>query len=573
MLRRTLFLSIIAVSLIAVLASYAASSGLDGLDLPHNYRAARISSYDVTGANNDGSQSKPVMPGELRTIAQINGPGKIVHIWFTLFAGEGMDLMRDTVLRIYWDGEKTPSVEVPIGEFFGLGHGKYYTFDSFPIEIGNNKGLNCFWPMPFKKSAKVTVENLGKGPITDFYYFVDYQIMDKPNPDTLYFHAQYRQAKPILTRENYTFLDAAGRGHYVGCFLYVRANEGGWWGEGDDTFYVDGAVQPTLHGTGVEDYFCHSWGFAKDTSALRFGSPLTGPWAEGGENAVYRFHIEDPIPFRKSLRFTMEHAYGGYNDRADDWSSVAYWYQTEPHAPFPKLPSAEQRRSMAERLDLYLKENRLTDYRNLLSEVMTHSTSGRIRDNAAAKLVDSYKSTGDSAKAVESLLLYAGPFPFGASRDTIVNRIKEVGGDSALVPLAQAFPVENVDGWIMNTVVDGRVCQQTRRGTGSPFMYFRVIDKGLRSGDRTVVMQVDYYDTGKAGDVLGVEYDSVGDDAAAKYRPTALFAKTGKKGWHTATFTLNRAKFAQRQNAGADFRILAGTDQDEYISDIRISEK
>jgi hypothetical protein len=571
--RRLFCCCIISVCVITLASSYLAASGIEGLELPHNYRAARISSYDVTGGNNDGSQSNPVRPSELRTIADIKGPGKLVHIWFTLFAGENMDLMRDTILRIYWDGEKTPSVEVPIGEFFGLGHGKYYTFDSFPIEIGNDKGLSCFWPMPFKKSARITVENQGKGPITDFYYFIDYQVMDKPSPDTLYFHAQYRQAKPILTRQNYTFLDARGRGHYVGCCLYVRANDGGWWGEGDDMFYVDGAAQPTLHGTGVEDYFCHSWGFAKDKYALRFGAPMTGPWAEGAEHSVYRFHIEDAIPFRKSLRFTMEHAYGGYNDRADDWSSVAYWYQTEPHAPFPKLPSPEERRSMAERLELYQKQNRLTDYRNLLSNVMQRSTSGHVRDVAAAKLVDSYKSTGDSQKAVESLLLCAGPFPYGDARDGLMSRIRDLGGDPNVVPLPQAFPVDSVDGQISNTIVDGMVCQRTNKSEGSPFMYFRVIDKALRSGDRTVQVKVEYYDSGKRGDVFSIEYDSAkGDDAAAKYARTPVFSKAGVKGWHEAEFTLPRAHFAQRENAGADFRISAGPDQDEYIRDIRVSE-
>jgi hypothetical protein len=269
----------------------------------------------------------------------------------------------------------------------------------------------------------------------------------------------------------------------------------------------------------------------------------------------------------------MEHAYGGYNDRADDWSSVAYWYQTEPHAPFPKLPSAEERRSMAERLDLYQKQNRLADYRALLSDVVMHSTSGHVRDVAAAKLVDSYKSAGETQKAVESLLLLAGPFPYGDARDRLMTRIGELGGDTSIVPLPQAFPVDNIDGQISNTIVDGKVCQRTNKSEGSPFMYFRVIDKALRNGDRTVTLKVDYYDNGKRGDVFSIEYDSAkGDDAADKYARTRLFSKTGVKGWHVAQFTLPRAHFAQRENAGADFRISAGPDQDEYIRDITISE-
>lgn len=562
-LTRLLFLLII-----AAIPSYA--SVLDDLAAPRSYHNGRISSYDKSGGNNDGSQSERVKAGEIRTIAKIDGPGKITHFWFTMFAGQNMDLLRDVILRMYWDGEKTPSVEVPIGEFFGLGHGKYYTFSSLPIEIGNDKGLNCFFPMPFRKSAKVTIENQGKEEIGDFYYYVDYVTYDKPDLEPLYFHAQYRQGKPVLTRDNYTILDAKGRGHYVGCFLFARSNEGGWWGEGDDMIYIDGAKEPTLHGTGVEDYFCHSWGFAKDTYALRFGAPLTGSWSEGGENAVYRFHIEDPIAFKTSFKMTMEHAYGGHNDRADDWSTVAYWYQTEPHAAFPTLPPPDRRRSMAEQLKMYSDWNRLGDYRALLSKVLEDSTSGHVRRTTGNQLFESYKSAGDTQKAIETLLRLAGPFPDNATAEATAAKIKELGGDPSLVPQFHAWPTANLDGHIQNVFVDGKVCARSYRAIGSPYLYFRVVDKALRSGDRPVTIELEYYDDGKQGDTFWIEYDSAFSDSEAdKYRPSAKQVKSGRKGWRKADFQLDRARFGQRQNGAADFRITG--DGNVYVREIKIT--
>jgi hypothetical protein len=329
-----------------VAAPDAHSTGLLA-DLPNlkDFTAARESSFDPTGGNADGRHDWPIQPGETRTMADIQGTGAIAHIWITI-ASKDEKHLKNMVLRMYWDGENSPSVESPIGDFFGLGHARYYQYSSLPIQIGVDKGLNCFWRMPFSNGAKITVTNEGPLPCIAFYYYVDYQQYDRLPEDTARFHAQYRQAYPCPPGENYVFMEAEGRGHYVGCNLSIHNRAGGWWGEGDDMIYIDGEKKPRLHGTGSEDYFCGAWAygetFSQPFSNLYFGCPLNdGSHSQNALWNVYRYHIEDPIPFTKSIRVTIEH--GHANTRKDDFSSVAYWYQTEPHAAFPALPKPEDR--------------------------------------------------------------------------------------------------------------------------------------------------------------------------------------------------------------------------------------
>ena len=324
-----------------------------------SYQKMRASSYDKTGGNDDGNWKNKIQPGETRVIADLRGPGAIDHIWFTIASKEQYHLKK-IVLRMYWDGEENPSVEVPIGDFFGLGLGEYHHFWSEPIAIGTENALNCYWRMPFTKSAKITVTNEGQKPIDALYYNIDWRKYKRPLPDVMYFHAQYRQAYPCKRVEwpegakkinkdgknNYVFMEARGHGHYVGVTLSVRLNEDGWWGEGDEMIFIDGDSLPRINGTGSEDYFCGAWGFGKPFWYPYFGCPVNQAeqgtqHKKGATWSVYRFHIPDPIPFTKSIRVTMEH--GHANDRADDWSSVAYWYQTEPHQPFPPLPPVEKR--------------------------------------------------------------------------------------------------------------------------------------------------------------------------------------------------------------------------------------
>ncbi len=327
---------------------------------PHDYVLKRVSSYDRSGGNAD---ARKVAPGETFTVFEEAGPAVITHIWFTIADGEKYHLKK-IILRMYWDNEPTPSVETPIGDFFGLGLGEYFMFQSFPLAVGSTQALNSFFPMPFQKMAKITVTNEGSSPVDALYFNIDYRAYARPLPaDTLYFHAQYRQCtpckgwtnqwtsngdplvdnRPNLTGEdNYVWLEAKGRGHYVGVTMSVLQNQDGWWGEGDDMFFVDGEKLPSINGTGSEDYYLGAWDFGdKAFSYGLFGAPVKGEEVAGSRSSVYRFHLDSPIPFSKSLRATIEH--GHANHRSDNYFSVAYWYQTEPHGAFPPLPKVEER--------------------------------------------------------------------------------------------------------------------------------------------------------------------------------------------------------------------------------------
>ena len=302
-----------------------------------NYRSKRISSYDRTGGNRD---SLSIEPGKTAILAEIKGPAAIHHIWVTIAAEAFYG--RKIVLRVYWDGEDVPSVEAPIGDFFGVGHGLNRDLASLPIACSSEgRARNCYWYMPFRWSCRVTVTNEGERPVDAFYYYIDYRELDGLRPDAPYFHAQYRQDFPCLGQKNYVILDAAGAGHYVGCNLSILQRTMGWWGEGDDMIYVDGEAAPSLHGTGSEDYFSDAWGM-REGGRLFYGCPLQEEdFQPGSKASVYRFHIPDPVPFKKSIRVTIEH--GHANDRSDYYSSVAYWYQTEPHVPYPALPLVDKR--------------------------------------------------------------------------------------------------------------------------------------------------------------------------------------------------------------------------------------
>jgi hypothetical protein len=336
------------------------STWLVTLPQAKDYVQHRASSYDRTGANAD---YRSIALGETLTLLDENGPGLISHVWVTI-ASDDPHHLKALVLRMYWDGEATPSVETPIGDFFGLGLGDYYLYQSLPLTVGADKALNSFFPMPFQKHARITVTNEGTRKVDSFYFNIDYRAYSKPlTADLLYFHAQYRQAAPApgwtnrwqsngdplvndkknLNGEgNYVWMEATGRGHFVGVTMSVLQNQDGWWGEGDDMFFVDGETAPSIDGTGSEDYFLGGWDFGGHSISYQlFGAPVVGREVAGGRSSVYRFHLDSPIPFTKSLRATIEH--GHANHRSDNYFSVAYWYQTEPHATFLALPGLEQR--------------------------------------------------------------------------------------------------------------------------------------------------------------------------------------------------------------------------------------
>jgi hypothetical protein len=351
MRRFTLFAMIVSLALPA-----AAQDGqglglasLESLTKPHDYALHRSSSYDRTGGNED---FRELAPGAELTLLDADGPGEVTHVWFTIASDEIFHLKR-LVLRMYWDGEAAPSVEAPVGDFFGLGLGDYFLYQSLPLSVGQDKALNSFFPMPFQKHARITVTNEGTQKVGAYYFNIDYRAYSHPLPaDTLYFHAQYRQAAPntaiqsdgknLKGENNYVWMEARGRGHFAGVTMSVLENADGWWGEGDDMFFVDGETLPSINGTGTEDYFLGAWDFGGKPFAYQlFGAPQVGPERAGSRWSVYRFHLDSPITFTKSLRATIEH--GHANDRADNFYSVAYWYQTEPHSPFPQLPPVEER--------------------------------------------------------------------------------------------------------------------------------------------------------------------------------------------------------------------------------------
>jgi hypothetical protein len=337
-------------------ASHALAQGnpLDGLDRLKNFETRRASSSALDWRDGNGD-ARPIKPGETLTLAELEGPGVITHFWNTI-AHEAKFYSRLMTLRIYWDGEEHPSVECPIGDFFGIGHGVDQPFMSLPIRVtSDGRARNCYWPMPFRKSARITVTNESDKPCHAFYYYIDWQKHKSLPDDIAYFHAMYRQEYPCVMGQNYLLADIVGRGHYVGTIQSVYHISDGWYGEGDDFFYIDGEKEPSLRGTGTEDYFCDAWGFRQQDGPF-YGTPLWEPHGNiglaGHRATAYRFHIPDPIVFKKSLRAEIEHKGSqafpdktgtGYIERDDLMSSVALWYQTEPHKPWPALPAGPDR--------------------------------------------------------------------------------------------------------------------------------------------------------------------------------------------------------------------------------------
>ena len=301
---------------------------------------------------NGNRDARPIEPGETLVIADLQGPGEITHIWCTVAAAEPQ-YSRLLVLRMYWDGETRPSVECPLGDFFGLGHGWDVSFDSLPVRVtANGRARNCYWVMPFRKSARITVTNEGRVRVRSFYYIVNWRQLPTLPPNTPYFHAMYRQEFPTVMGRNYLIADIEGRGHYVGTVLSCRQLSKWWWGEGDDFFFIDGEQEPGLRGTGTEDYFCDAWGFRQHSGPF-YGVPLMEGESVGARSSAFRWHINDPISFRKSLRLEIEHKgatvkpdgsmQSGFEEREDDFSSVAFWYQLEPHKSYPPLPTGYAR--------------------------------------------------------------------------------------------------------------------------------------------------------------------------------------------------------------------------------------
>lgn len=380
------------------------STPLAHLARPAQARTARVSSWDQRGRNQDYWTTGP---GEIRVLADLEGPGQITHLWMTQFCrqlhGPGLidpleaatvapvmeipnplgvnwetpdpDYYRKVLLRITWDDEDEPAVLAPLGDFFGVGHSMPNSYQSalFTVSVkpeeslifGGSAALNCWAPMPFNTRAKIELINENDLPIQQFFY-IDYELYPRPlDEDTLYFHARWNRSNPcngwapdiqtnspetniadLSGADNYVVLDTEGMGHYVGCNLSVHHRQGTWWGEGDDMIFIDddfgtdGSTvwPPSLHGTGVEDYFNHAWGMQKN--AYLYHGSIVHEADVPGYSVNYRFHITDPVRFEERIRVSLEH--GHANHLSDDWSSTAYWYQTLP-SPTASILPLEQR--------------------------------------------------------------------------------------------------------------------------------------------------------------------------------------------------------------------------------------
>lgn len=325
------------------------------------HKSLKQSSYDTTGGNSD---RWPIAPGETITVFDQKGAGAISHIWFTI-AAPGLMHLKELVLRAYWDGSSSPSVQTPIGDFFGLNLGDYVIYENDYLGVSPGKSLNCYFAMPYRTAAKMTVTNEGTQAVGSFYSNIDFMSVPSLPSDALYFHASYHQSAPCPPttndwkanpdanklknpdgKENYVYCETRGRGHLMGVTLGVLQNQEFWMGEGDDMIFVDDETKPLIIGTGSEDYFLGSWNFGGRTGAQAFAHGQYGaqyielPERTGGRYLCYRFHGDNPVTFMRYLKHTMEH--GHANHRADNFYSCCYWYQDKP-VGVAALPKVEDR--------------------------------------------------------------------------------------------------------------------------------------------------------------------------------------------------------------------------------------
>jgi len=382
---------------LGMMCATAARAGLlDDLAKPQEGRSMRSSSTMRVGETRRGGEQKldpkaeprgdleeqsnwdnyRVAPGKTHVLLDEKGPGVITHIWITFlgpepqdWAKEGSANHQEMLLRMYWDGNPRPAVEVPLGDFFANCFGTRREVISLPVVVEDADSYNCFWQMPFRKSARIEIVNQSDKQISLLYYNVDWIKKDKLAKDTPYFYAQYRQEYPTEHGKDYVVLDTKGKGHYVGTVLAVRTRSPSWFGEGDEKIYIDGEAKPSIWGTGTEDYFLSAWGL-KVTSTPYAGVPYFDQWGiVGGHTSAYRWHLNDPLVFNKGIKVTFEH-FGwispdenpaqkttSWNEREDDYSSVAFWYQTGQPTFTARAPQAKERKLPSlERITAYARE-------------------------------------------------------------------------------------------------------------------------------------------------------------------------------------------------------------------------
>ena len=353
-----------AIGLLAAWAPCAAQS-LEAVAHPREGRSMRATSTavdekgDYAHSNRDNSR---VPPGATRVVLDARGPGAVTHMWFTFlgpephrWAPQGSANHQEIVLRIFYDGRDRPGVEVPFGDFFANCFGQRAEVISLPVIVEDADSYNGFWHIPFRESIRIELENQSEKAINLLYYNIDWIRRDTLPEGTPYFYARYRQEYPVQPGRDYVMLETEGRGHYVGTVLAVRTRSPSWFGEGDEKIYIDGEAKASIWGTGTEDYFLSAWGL-RTCSTPYFGTPYFDQWGiVGGHTSAYRWHIHDPIVFQRSIKVAIEH-WGwistdenpeakshSWNERQDDYASVAFWYQTGEPPPSPPIPHARQR--------------------------------------------------------------------------------------------------------------------------------------------------------------------------------------------------------------------------------------
>ncbi len=388
----TFRISVLCLAIFAKAQTAFADDLLGGLARPHEGRSMRATStfregrdgkYDPKASpkgDRDEASNRDnfrIAPGATHVLMDEAGPGEITHIWLTFLGPEPQEWARngsadhqEMLLRIYWDGRARPGVEAPVGDFFANCFGKRSEVVSLPVVVEDADSYNCFWHMPFRKSVRVEIVNQSEKPISLLYYNIDWIKKDSIAEDIPYFHAQYRQEYPVQPGRDYVILKTEGKGHYVGTVLAVRTRSPAWFGEGDEKIYIDGEPKPSIWGTGTEDYFLSAWGLKK-TRTPYFGVPYFDQWGIiGGHTSAYRWHLADPIVFRSGIKVTLEH-FGwispdenpnykstSWNEREDDYSSVAFWYQTGEPRFTDRAPDARERRlPILDRLIVFARDN------------------------------------------------------------------------------------------------------------------------------------------------------------------------------------------------------------------------
>jgi hypothetical protein len=371
---RSLVPTIVVLGALLFAAAPAFAGILDDLAKPHEGRSMRATSAHRSGPDgrydpnaefdpdsNRDNQSVP--PGETKVLMDAKGPGVVTHIWMTFlgpephpWAKQGSANHQEMLLRIFYDGRDRPGVEAPVGDFFANCFGKRSEVISLPVIVEDADSYNCWWRMPFRESIRIEIVNESEKPISLLYYNIDWIRKDRLPNDTPYFYAQYRQEYPVEQGSDYLILETHGKGHYVGTVLAVRTRSPSWFGEGDEKIYIDGEEKASIWGTGTEDYFLSAWGL-KTTSTPYFGTPCFDQWGiVGGHTSAYRWHINDPIVFNTAIKVTIEH-FGwispdenpdyrshSWNERQDDYASVAFWYQTGEPTFAARAPHARDRR-------------------------------------------------------------------------------------------------------------------------------------------------------------------------------------------------------------------------------------